>query len=177
MLGCAIPVAIVFFAFGMLGSLVVPGMSVVERADVGAMTGGMAFLASTLLYLRDRAKMSAAKRQVHQRLMARNDVADADFCGVFPIDESILIDVREALARFFDVPSLKIHTGDNLRDDYKYNVLEPSLHMFAIARILRKRGREIGSFRFPECPISSVGDFANEISRLVKASRPTPPAR
>ena len=180
MLGCAIPIGAVFFVIGLLATLATPGTTILGRIAMAAALGVAGFFASILLLLRDRAKFFATKKRVHERLQARNDVADEEFCRDAEefcrdanVDPSVVLDVRQALAEFFAVSPAKIHPYDDLRDDYSYFGLDPSLHAFVISRVLAKRRREIGPFTFPERPISSVGDFVREVNRLVEASHPT----
>ncbi len=172
MLGCAIPIAVLFFVFGMLFSFAIPeGLSLLGRLGIATMIGGVTFFVVILLCLRDRTKFFSTKKRVHQRLMARHDVSDDDFCLAFHLDRSILLDVRQALALFFTVPPTKIHPTDQLAV-FEYNSFEPNLHLFIISHILNKRRRTISSFTFPEHPNSRIEDLAREISVIVEASHP-----
>ena len=85
-------------------------------------------------------------------------------------DNSLVLDIRHAIAEFFAVPPTKIHPNDAL-DEYQYKVFDPWLHRFVIARVLEKRQRGVGRFWFPEQPLKDLGDFAQEIQRVVGLSR------
>jgi hypothetical protein len=172
MLGCLIPVAVVFSIFGFLGSFADPTLSFLGRIALGAMTGGMAFVASFLLCIRDRSVFRKARRRMHVLLTSRGDVDCSVFCHDISLDdEELVLDIRQAVADFFDVPPAKIYGSDTLAT-YQYSTFEPGFHTFVIGRVLAKRNRNIGFFCFPEKPVKDLRDFVREIQRVVAISQP-----
>jgi hypothetical protein len=166
-------IAAVFSAIAFLASFLVPDIPFLARLGIAAMVGAITFVASAMLCLRDRWRMIAAMQRVHQRLLAKDDIGDESFCRAIQIgDDSVLLDIRCALADFFDVPPAKIHPGGDLCHEYQYRLFEPGLHAFAVVRVLTKRHRDVGSFVFTDRGMKTVGDLAKEISRILAKSQP-----
>jgi hypothetical protein len=148
------------------------GLPSIGRLGIGAMTGGMAFIASFLLALRDRSRFFRTKQKVSQQLMTRPIVDSSHFCGNLSLaDDSLALDIRQAIGDYFKVPSAKIYADDMLAD-YHYQVFEPGFHYFVVMHVLKKRHRTIQSFVFPKQPIKSLKDFAREVQLVVAESQP-----
>ena len=91
------------------------------------------------------------------------------FSRAFPSQElQVLLEVRKAVAEFFEVPENKIHSNDDLRGDLAFDSLEPSFHFFVICRVLQFRQVVPSGFAFCGKQLANVGDLAKEVERILR---------
>jgi len=84
-----------------------------------------------------------------------------------------VVQTRQAVAAFFNVPVQKIHSKDNLRKDLGFESLEPGFHSFVAFHVLAARKVQTQSFLFNTGGLVDIGDLANEIQRLLDGFKAT----
>jgi hypothetical protein len=173
MLGCLGIVAAFFFSITLIVMLFAPGASWSDRFAVSAMMAAMPVTAIALLAWRDKAAFHRTKRKVMRQLMQRSDVSDSEFCAPFPHqDPRPLLDVRNAIAAFFGVPSSKIHPTDDLIDDVAWRALSPSILCFTTYRVLEVCKVSVPSHRVSGFPRSNrIDGLAEEMQQLMQWMR------
>jgi hypothetical protein len=168
MIGCAAVIGIVAFVIGLVATLIANDPAFPHPLIAGALTGATTFVAALVLMARDSTRHNTAMRTVRQMLLTRQDVKEDDFIVHFPnSDSALLTQTREAVSRFFDVPTQKVHPTDNLRKDLQFDVLEPNFHSFVVFEVLNARNVVPQSFSFNTGDLADIGDLANEIQRVL----------
>ncbi len=143
-----------------------------ERLSSSLLIAGGFTLALLICALSDGRKRSAATRKVRQALLAREDQSDADFLQELNRDEEpVRLEIRRAIAAFFDVPPEKIHARDKLEADYQFQEFEPALHDAIIVQILPPEETEIGPYSFNTFESMDLGDFTDETMRAMEEAR------
>jgi hypothetical protein len=100
-------------------------------------------------------------------LLKRVDVTDADFISYFSdIDPKLLMQIRQAIAEFFDVSIGKIHPTDTLRSAFRFDALEPTIHSYIVFHVLDARSLGMQSFTFNSSVLNGIGDLAKEVQRV-----------
>lgn len=170
MVGCSVKIAVVAFMFGLIGSLFATEAGPGERLMLAMMPAGMAFVAAMILFSRDYLRQTRTIRLVRQALLIRVDVSDAEFVAHFPtVDTTLLVQTRQAVARFFGVPPAKVHPTDQLRQDLQFETLEPGFHSFVVHDVLYARQLPLHPFTFRTGHLKSIGDLAAEIHAVFNA--------
>ena len=148
MIGCAAMIGIVAFVIGLIAAVIANDPTFPHPLIVGAMTGGMTFVAALILVARDRGRHTSTIRNVRQVLLARQDINDGDYLAHFPDANSTLVaQTRQAVSDFFDVPVQKIHPTDSLRDDLQFDIQPPvSTLTPARSRYETTNSQEVPSF-------------------------------
>jgi len=173
MFGCAGMLALVAFILASIVSLFTSA-TLGGRLTLAIMSGTMTFLAALLLLARDRWRFTSTIRSVRRTLLARQDVSEAEYLKHFPAsDPSLVVQTRQAVAAFFNVPVQKIHSKDNLRKDLGFESLEPGFHSFVAFHVLAARKVQTQSFLFNTGGLVDIGDLANEIQRLLDGFKAT----
>jgi hypothetical protein len=169
--GCATIVAVVAFVFGLIGSLFATTATLRERLLIAVGVAVIGFAAALILGTRDHTHRAATFRRVRRMLLARNDVTESDFSSHFPeVDPTLLGQIRNAVSEAFRVPAAKIHPGDNLRCNFRCDVLEPGFHLFVVCHVLNARKvtpapRQL--FTFHSAALNGFGDLVKEIRRIL----------
>lgn len=167
MIGCAAIVGGVGFVIGLVFAMLLNDPNVPHPLLAGAITGGIAFVAALLLSSRDSSRFKSARQRVRDRLLARADVGDDEFCGGFPsCDTTLLLQTRDAVAAFFEVPPTRIHARDQFETDFESKSLGPTLPMSAVHHVLARRGVKLGSFSLTD-DIGDLGDLAARIQGIL----------
>lgn len=172
MMGCAVVMAGIGFGFGLVGSMFVTGISFPERLMLAGMPAVFAFLAALLLACRDRFRHAKIRRQVREHLLEEKPVDNSDFVAAFPnLESDLILQTRQAISEFFDVPIATIHPSVDLRNDLAWESLSPGLMVFVTQRVF-------SSFRFTSQYLAieteeqnSLGDLCEELRRILQAER------
>lgn len=173
-LGCAGMVAVVAFFIGGIGSLFVADATLAERGLLASGMAAAAFVAAWLLAGDDHRRHVEAVRSVRQTLVDRPNLEDAEFTAQLPGgDDKLGIQVRSAIAAYFQVPPEKILPTDDLRRDYRYDVLGPSFEQFVVAHVCAARGIDpVGFFVFRSAEIKDATDLCAETQRIIDGFAP-----
>ena len=171
LLGCATMIAIAAFVVGLIGSLFAATASPGERLLIAVGVAATAFVAALILAVRDFSRHRSTVKAVRRMLLARKDIAEADFASHFPdIDPALLGQIRQVIADFFHVPATKVHPGDNPRGHLQCDILEPSFHTFITyhtfyaRKVVANPGRII---TFNSSALNSLKDLINELQRIL----------
>ncbi len=122
-IGCAGIIATVAFLIAIIASLFATETDLGQRLLIALMTAATAFVAAVILISRDRRRRAAVVQSVRQMLLDREDVSDTDFANHFPDhDPTLIVQTRQAVAEFFEVPAVKLHPTDGLRKDLKFDL-------------------------------------------------------
>lgn len=120
-----IPSAMIGVVFAVLAGVIGVIAYIVGNADwqmlalPPPMTGCFAFVASLILGVRDQLGAQRAYQRLQQRLMIRGDLSFDLFAAELPQHETgILSAIREAVASYLQVPSVKIYPDDRFESDY-----------------------------------------------------------
>lgn len=168
MVGCSFFLAIVGFAIGFTCSLASTPAAWDEHLTYGCLVGGITFVAAFILAANDHQKISRAKRFVKASVSRRVAVTDKDFVASFPHhDEEMLIHVRHALGRFFDVAPKKIYATDKLTTDLRFHDLEPSLHTYLAGTLFADLPVPVHQFQFHPANLTDIGDLCVELQRML----------
>ena len=169
-------VAAVALMFGFVGSLFASKASLFEKLILATMPAGIAFLAAMMLFLRDQFRYDRAIRSVQKKLLNRTDVTPEDFLLCFPNHvESVLISIRNALAKFFDVPQEKIHPEDDFTIDYQILSLSPGFQFFVTSAVFTELNIEEIPSTFHIYTHNNVSEVAEEVEKAFLALGRTPP--
>lgn len=164
MIGCSGIIAGVAFLIGIIGSLFATKASFGERLMLAFMPAIIAFIAAMMLCAKDYWQHASAMWLALRRLLARPDVNEQDFLERFPdADPALIVQVREAISRFFSVSVQKIHPADNLQKDFRFDVLDPGFHFFVVDYVLNARSIAPQSFIFKTNGLTDIADFMEEI--------------
>jgi hypothetical protein len=173
MIGCSALIAIVAFIVAVMLSIPAGGLDVGQRFGFAAMFGAAAFVASCALFARDRWRMVANRDAVRRRLSIRPDLGDEQFVRSFePPDQALALDIRDRLARAFDVPGAKILPDESLTE-LSFDLFMPSIYLFIMGPLC-ERGDVSNLGQFPKRPLRSFQDLVREARMLKEESTGRP---
>lgn len=172
MIGCAGIIAGIAFAIGLIASLFARDASLGERLLIPFMAAGMTFIAALLLFWRDKARHTRLIRRVRRKLLERDDIRDSEFAKSLPdVDPVFLLQLRSAIAEFFNVPPARIHASDDLRQDYLFDKIEPGFHFFIMHHMIKAREIRYSPTKivvFHSNNLQGIRDLAGEIQRILE---------
>lgn len=169
-IGCSALVALMFLPLGVAMALMESDAPLPLRTAMVFMPSGIAFIAATLLAMRDRTLAKLRWRSVRRKLLRRHDVNRQEYLTHFPHNNpELMAEIRQAISEFFEVPVEKIHPTDDLQGDFLFNAFEPQLHQHvlhcAVARHVGTIPPQIVAFN--SAGLSTVGDLAGEVQRII----------
>lgn len=169
-IGCSATIFAAAFFLGSIGSLFVPGASFQERMAIAGMFAATVVVAVVMLCARDSIRYSIRNRMniraVRRMLLARDDLVDDPLLHALPEPESTsIVQTREAVAHFFDVPAQKVRLTDTLRGDLRSDLFEQDLQFFAMRHVLNARHVTCRGWRFPTVDSDDVRGLAGEMQR------------
>ena len=137
--------------------------------SLAMMIGGFTYVAALILFFGGHWRYEAVRRRVRRMLLRREDINDADFVAAFPdIDSTLLLQARQAVGEFFDVPSTKLHPTDTLRDDLQFKKLGFPAYCFVLGRALAFHGVPSDDCGVCVDIIGDIGDLADVTIRLLE---------
>jgi hypothetical protein len=174
-LGCAGMVAVVALVIGGIGSLFVADATLAERGLIAIGVAAAAFVAAWLLAGDDQARRKEAVRSIRRTLVERQGLADAEFASQIPGgDRALGIQVRRAIAAYFQVPSEKIFPSDELRRDYQYDLLGPGFELYVVEHVTTARCIESRDFVVLRSrDVKNVRDLCAEVQQIIDGFAPT----
>jgi hypothetical protein len=168
LIGCSGAFALVAFIIGFTVSLFVRDASWMDRLTMAITPAVIAFVAVLLLASRDSAKHSATMRSVRNNLLAGVDTSDDDFISSRPFDDATLLrKTREAISRFFDVPTDKIRRDVELIHELHVDKLEPSFQFYVVEAVIASHEIEPKPFRFSMAGLETIDDLAEAIRNVL----------
>jgi hypothetical protein len=167
-IGCATIVAAVAFILGLVGALFAHEASVAERFMNAGIMAAMAFCGVLILGTRDLVRYKATIRADRRKLLAQENVTDAEFLSHFSdVDPALILQIRLAVAALFQVPAEKVHPSDSLQDDLRLNILEPGFHSFVVAHVLKARNVAPQPYVFHSVALKGFNDLVKELQRIL----------
>ncbi|MDX1967383.1 MAG: hypothetical protein SFV23_09445, partial [Planctomycetaceae bacterium] len=95
------------------------------------------------------------------------DMSDATFLASRPSeDAALLLEVRNAIARFLDVPHVKVHRDLRLFDDLHIDKLSPAFHFYVVDSVLATRKVIPQRFGLSVTGLNSIDDLSQAILEL-----------
>ena len=163
----ALTVAIVFAMLGRIRASFVDNQHISPLMQSVAI-GGLAFVATIALAIRDLQKLSTQKGLVRQHLENRPDMDERTFSAGFEVmSMQLAVFVRAAVAEFFMVPVEKIRPDDLLEHDYQFQRVMPDFQVFVVSRVLREYHLSPAVYRFGSRNLADFTDLVNEVGRII----------
>ena len=163
----ALTVAIVFALLGRIRASFVENKHISPLMQSVTM-GGLAFVATIALAVRDLQKLSTQKGLVRQHLENRPDIDERTFSAGFEVmSMQLAVFVRAAVAEFFMVPVEKIRPDDSLEHDYQFQRVMPDFQVFVVSRVLREYHLSPAVYRFESRNLADFTDLVNEVGRII----------
>jgi hypothetical protein len=146
------------------------------RVGLALFTAAMPFSAALLLGYRDMLRYRSRARQVGSRLIPLPDSTDDEFLAAKPCSNvELLLETRQAISAFFDVPSTKIGRHLRLVEDLQVEDFVPVFQASVVGTIVSSRVEEKRMFAFSMDGLKSIDDFAAAIQKALddmEQSRP-----
>ena len=163
----ALTVAIVFALLGRIRASFVVNQHISPLVQSVAI-GGLAFVATIALAIRDLQNLSIQKGLVRQHLGKRSDMDERAFSDGYEVmSTQLAVFVRAAVADFFMVPVEKIRPYDSLEHDYQFQRVMPDFQVFIVSRVLREYHLSPAVYRFDSRNPADFTDLVNEVGRII----------
>lgn len=163
----ALTVSIVFALLGRIRAGFVDNQHISPLMQSVA-CGGLAFVATIALAIRDIQKLSAQKGLVRQHLENRPDMDERSFSAGYDVmSVQLAVFVRAAVAEFFMVPVEKIRPDDSLENDYQFQRVMPDFQVFIVSRVLREYHLSPAVYRFDSRNLATFTDLVHEVGRII----------
>ncbi|QDU17427.1 hypothetical protein CA11_52690 [Gimesia maris] len=160
--------SIVAFVIGFVASLFIPDVTWIERLGVAVIPAFCTFFAAILLFTRDSARHSATMQDIHKNLLNSPDITEEQFLTARPCeDTSLLLELREAIAQFFDVPVCKIARNVDLISVLHIDQLEPSFQFAVVRPAIISRQKEPQSFGFSTTSLHTLDELVKAIREVL----------
>lgn len=171
-------VAAVALMFGFVGSLFATEASLFEKFILATMPAGIAFVAAMMLFLRDQFRHDRAIRSVQKNLLNRTDISTQEFLSHFPQHvESVVVSIRIAIAKFFDVQQEKIHPEDDFTSVYQIPALSPGFQFFVTSVVFTELNVHEIPPSFHIYSHHNISELAEEVEKTFLALGRTPPVK
>ncbi|QDT93807.1 hypothetical protein [Gimesia algae] len=160
--------AVVPFVIGFVVSLFITDGPWIARLVGASIPAFCTFFAAVLLGSRDFARHSATIKKVRGNLLASWDSTDEQFLSARPCeDTSLLLELREAIAQFFDVPACKVARDVDLISDLHVDQLEPSFQFAVVRPAIASRQKEPQSFGFSTTSLHTLDELVTAIREVL----------
>lgn len=164
----------VVFGIGFALSLLVREVTWTERVIMAVFPASMVFVAFLVLSIRDHVEHSVVMQSVRDKLLISRDTSNDDFLSLKPFDEAtILLDVRQAISDFFDVPAKKVNRDVRLFQDLHADKLEPSFQFSVVHTVIASRMQEPKPFLFSLAGLETLDDLAVAIRDILDGDERT----
>jgi hypothetical protein len=166
MIGCAGILALVAFILGLPFSFFFTVDHWSHRFLIALMPAAFTFFAAILLCLRDQSAISEHVSAVRRSLSQRPDTSDNDFV-VSNSNQTLLLQTRDAIANYFDVPAAKLLPNDDLRIILRADKLDPSFQMYVVDWVVANNADDPQPFMFGLDGINTIVDLSAAIEDVV----------
>ena len=167
MIGCAGILALVAFILALPFSLFFTVDHWSHRFLIACVPAAFTFFAAIFLCMRDQLSQSENIGVVRRTLLRRADTPDDVFVTSNP-DAKLLIQTRDAIANYFDVPGAKLLPTDDLRNDLRADKLEPSFQMYVVDSVVANNTDNPQPFMFGLDGITTIEDLSVAIENVLK---------
>jgi len=169
MIGCAGALALVAFILGLPFSFFFTVDHWSHRFLIASMPAAFTFVATILLCMRDHSSYNESTALVRRSLLDRADTSDDEFVALISnSDAKLLLQTRDAIAEFFNVPTCKLLPDDDLRTVLLADKLEPSFQMYVVDSVIAKNTDNPQPFMFGLDGISTIIDLSAAIGDALK---------
>lgn len=166
--------AVVPFVIGLVVLLFIPDLTLIGRLVVAAIPAFCTFFAAILLGSRDFIRHSATMQDIRKNLLNNPDTTEEQFLSARPCeDTSLLLELREAIAQFFDVPACKVARDVDLISDLHVDQLEPTFQFAVVRPAIASRQKEPQSFGFSTTNFHSIDELAIAIREVLDCGEGT----
>jgi len=174
LIGCSGTIALLVFIIGFTASAFISDVTWADRLTMAATPSIITFVAMLLLFVRDSVWRSSTMRKVRAYLLACNDSTEEQFMSSRPCnDAALLLETREAISRFFDVPTVKIGRDVHLIHDLYVDKMEPSFQVYVVDSVIAAHPLAPRSFGFAMAGIASIDDLTQAIRKVLDTSANT----
>ncbi|MEI8373140.1 MAG: hypothetical protein WCJ35_09955 [Planctomycetota bacterium] len=88
-------------------------------------------------------------------------------------DAALLLETREAISRFFDVPAVKVGRDVHLIHDLHVDKMEPSFQFYVVGSVIAAHPLAPRSFGFAMAGLVSIDDLTHAIRKVLDTSADT----
>ncbi|WP_417386278.1 hypothetical protein [Gimesia sp.] len=160
--------AVVAFVIGFVASLFIPDLTWIERLGVAMIPAFCTFFAAILLFTRDSVRYSATMQDIRKNLLNSPDTTEEQFLSARPVeDPSLLLELREAIAQFFDVPVFKVARDVDLISDLHVEQLEPTFQFAVVRPAITSRQKEPQPFGFSTTSLRTIDELVKAIHEVL----------
>jgi hypothetical protein len=158
MFGCAGVLALIAYLLGLPFSLFFTVDHWSHRLLIACMPAASTFVATILLCLRDR-----------RSLLDRENISDDEFVAHDSnSNPKLLLQTRDAIAKFFDVPASKLRPNDDLRAVLRADKLEPSFEFYVVESVISDNTDSLEPFMFGMEGLSNIVDLSVAIEKMLE---------
>lgn len=174
--GCSLGCGFVVFLITFVIVALVSAFNWAAILGIAPLVGGMVFLASLILILRDSLGAFFTRRGVRRMLLAAGDANDKEFSDRYPhVPQELMREIRESIALFFNVPVGRIRAHHSLIIDLRIKSHTPYLEHFVIGRALEACGLELPEVKLDWAPdVKDLNDLAEQIGIAILAAEKAP---
>jgi len=168
-IGCAAAVlGLVASSLTLFVILTVRFQSLEELIISSLLVWGMTTVAAILLATRDWVRTSATYRLVRRCLNANSDISDEQFLsGRLTNNSALLIETRQAVAEYFNVPREKLARDLHLVKDLRSHRFEPSFPLFILNTLIASHVKEHADIGFSMVGIETLDDLARAVQKIL----------
>lgn len=168
LIGFSGAIALVAFVIGLAVSLLVRDARWTDRLTMALTPAIITFAAVLVLASHDSAKHTATMRSVRNWLLTGGDTSDVDFVSSRPTDDAaLLLETRQAIARFFGVPTDRISRDVHLIHDLHVDKLEPSFQFYVVGSVIASQQIQARSFGFSMAGLETIDDLTDAIRKVL----------
>lgn len=153
---------------GFLIAVSLPGTNLIGRLIIATLPALITLIAVFLLSFRDLRQKQKEYSGIRGRLLERTDTPEEDYLASFPegtslSDREILLEIRQLIADFFNVPANKIEKNLSFENDLKLQQLFLPLILGIFQRAYQARDLHPKSLRFELHELTTIGQVGEQL--------------
>jgi hypothetical protein len=169
MFGCAGVLALIAYLLGLPFSLFFTVDHWSHRLLIACMPAAFTFVATILLCLRDHSSQNESIAFVRRSLLDRENISDDEFVAHDSnSNPKLLLQTRDAIAKFFDVPASKLRPNDDLRAVLRADKLEPSFEFYVVESVISDNTDSLEPFMFGMEGLANIVDLSVAIEKMLE---------